>query len=238
MNKLQKIGGIAALVEAGTFIVGFVLYFTVLSAADYGSLDIDPLQNVAFLAEHQAMMYAWNLIIYVLFGICLVVLAIALYERLKTPAKRQLEVQSPSIPDDGSYAIAKTATAFGFIWAGLVIASGMVANIGASLVVEIYGRDPTQAASLWLTMHFIVDGLGGGNEIIGGLWVLLISWAALSHNKLSKALSYFGITVGAVGVITFIPSLTELGAAFGLGSIVWFLWVGKFLILEDVSKHS
>ena len=71
MSKIQKLGGIAALVEAGTFIVGFVLYFTVLAAADYGSLDVDPLQHARFLADHQAIMYAWNLIIYVLFGVCL-----------------------------------------------------------------------------------------------------------------------------------------------------------------------
>ena len=82
MLRLQKIGGIAALVEAGTFIVGFALYFTVLATADYGSLDVDPLQHVRFLVDHQGIMYAWNLIIYVLFGVCLVVLALALYERL------------------------------------------------------------------------------------------------------------------------------------------------------------
>ena len=230
MNKLQKIGGIAALVEAGTFIVGFVLYFTVLAAADYGSLDVDPLQHARFLADHQAIMYAWNLIIYVFFGICLVVLALALYERL-TPRTTALS------SGEGS-ALAKIATVFGFIWAGLVIASGMVANVGASLIVEMVGKDPDQAASLWLTLNFVVDGLGGGNEIVGGLWILLISWAALLHHKLPKVLSYFGIAVGAAGIVTLIPALTELGAVFGLGSIVWFLWIGKSLLLENVSKHS
>jgi len=230
MSKIQKLGGIAALVEAGTFIVGFVLYFTVLAAADYGSLDVDPLQHARFLADHQAIMYAWNLIIYVLFGVCLVVLALALYERLI--------VKTTTLSPREGGAIAKIATVFGFIWAGLVIASGMVANVGASLIVEMVGKDPEQAASLWLAMHFVVDGLGGGNEIVGGLWILLISWAALLHHKLSKALSYFGIAVGAVGIVTLIPALTELGAVFGLGSIVWFLWIGKSLMLDNVSKPS
>ena len=123
-----------------------------------------------------------------------------------------------------SFAIAKTATIFGFIWAGLVIASGMVANIGASVIVEVAGKDPDQAASLWLAMHFVVDGLGGGNEIVGGLWILLISWAGLLYRKFPKALSYLGIAVGAAGTVTLFPALTELGAVFGLGSIVWFLW--------------
>lgn len=230
MLRLQKIGGIAALVEAGTFIVGFLLYFTVLAAADYGSLDVAPLQHVRFLVDHQAIMYAWNLIIYVLFGVCLVVLVLALYERLK--------VREINLPHRETPTIAKIATVFGFIWAGLVIASGMVANIGASLIVETVGRDPDQAAILWLTVRFVVDGLGGGNEIIGGLWILLISWVALLHHKFSKSLSYFGIAIGAVGIVTFVPLLTELGAVFGLGSIVWFLWIGKVMILEDISKRS
>jgi len=197
MNKLQKIGGVAALVEAGTFVVGFVLYSTVLASADYGSLDIDPLQNVSFLVEHQALMYAWNLIIYMLFGVCLVVLALALYERFQHSVKGTLQARDSLPTDTEVCAIAKVATIFGFIWAGLVIASGMIANIGASLIVETATNDPDQAASLWLAMHFVVDGLGGGNEIAGGLWVLLISWAALLHGKFSKALSYFGLVVGA-----------------------------------------
>lgn len=128
MNDLQKMGGVAALVEAAAFVVGFALYFTLLASADYGSLDVDPVQNVAFLADNQAIMYTWNLIIYVVFGVFLVVLALALYERLKA----------------GSPAMAQTATAFGLVWAGLVLASGMVANVGAGIVVDIYGNDPAQ----------------------------------------------------------------------------------------------
>jgi len=130
MNDLQKMRGVAALIEAATFVVGFALYATLLASADYGSLDVDPVQNVAFLADNQAIMYAWHLIIYVAFGVFLVVLVLALHERLKA----------------GSPAMVQTATAFGLIWAGLVIASGMVANIGAGIVVDIYGDDPVHAA--------------------------------------------------------------------------------------------
>jgi hypothetical protein len=35
--------------------------------------------------------------------------------------------------------MAQTATAFGLIWAGLVMATGMVANVGIGRVVELYG---------------------------------------------------------------------------------------------------
>jgi hypothetical protein len=215
MNDLQKMRGVAALIEAATFVVGFALYATLLASADYGSLDVDPVQNVAFLADNQAIMYAWHLIIYVAFGVFLVVLVLALHERLKA----------------GSPAMVQTATAFGLIWAGLVIASGMVANIGAGIVVDIYGDDPVQAASVWLALNFVVEGLGGGNEIVGGLWVLLVSSAALRTGGLPRTLNYLGVVIGVAGLLTVVPALGELGGAiFGLGSIAWFVWLGIVML--------
>lgn len=214
MKDLQKIGGVAALLEAATFVVGFALYFTLLASANYGSLDVDPFEHVTFLVENQAVMYAWNLVIYIVFGVFLVVLSQALYEHLKV----------------GSPALAQIATAFGLIWAGLVIASGMVANIGTGIVVNLYDKNPTQAASVWLALQFVVNGLGGGNEIVGGLWVLLISWAALQVGRLPKLLNYFGMAVGVAGLLTVIPPLGDLGAIFGLGTIVWFAWLGIVML--------
>jgi hypothetical protein len=180
MNSLQKMGGVAALIEAATFVVGFALLFTLLVPAGYFAADVDPVQNAAFLADNQAIMYLWYLTIYVVFGVFLVVLSLALYERLKA----------------GSPAVAQTATAFGIIWAGLVIASGMVANVGTGVVVDLYSRDPAQAASLWLAVNSVVRGLGGGNEIVGGLWVLLVSWAALRAGELPRLLNYLGLVLG------------------------------------------
>lgn len=171
MSNLQRLGGVAALIEAASFLVGFALLFTLLVPAGYFAADADPVRNAAFLADNQDVMYLWYLSIYVVFGVFLVVLALALYERLKS----------------GSPAAAQIATAFGLIWAGLVIASGMVANVGAGVVIDLYGSDPTQAGSLWLAVNTVVTGLGGGNEIVGGLWVLLISWAALQAGGLPTA---------------------------------------------------
>jgi len=220
MKSLQKLGGVAALIMAGAFVVGFVFLVTLL--ANYGSLDVDPVQNVDFLMENQALVYLWHLIIYVVFGVFLVILTLALYERLKA----------------GSPAMAQTATAFGIIWAGLMFASGMVANIGAGIVVDIYayGRDPAQAGSLWLALQFVVEGLGGGNEIVGGLWVLLASWAALRAGGLPRVLNYLGLVVSVSGLLTVVPALGELGGAvFGLGSIVWFVWLGIVMLRRGPS---
>lgn len=213
-KQLQKMGGIAALVEALTFMIGFALYLTLLESANYGSLSVSPTQHAAFLVENQTLMYVWNLIIYVVFGIFLVVLSLALHKRLA-------ELTSPLVP---------IATVFGLIWSVLVIASGMVANIGASLIITLYATDPVQAGNVWLSMSFVTNGLGGGNEIVGGVWVLLLSWVALQGNILPKGLNYLGLVVSVSGILTVVPALELFGAIFGFGLIVWFVWVGIVLL--------
>ena len=79
MNDFQKIGGVAALIEAAAYVVGFGLYFILLDSSGY----VGPVQKVAFLVDNQAIMHIGNLFIYVVFSVFLVVLALALYERLK-----------------------------------------------------------------------------------------------------------------------------------------------------------
>lgn len=216
MNHFKKMGGIAALIEASTFIIGFALMFTLLLPSGY--LENDPKQSVAFLVDNLSIMYVWNLIIYIIFGIFLVVLTLALNERLK----------------EGAPALAQTATVFGLIWAGLVIASGMVANVGFKIVVDLYGNDPAQAESLWMAIRSVEFGLGGGNEIAGGLWVLLVSWAALRVRSFPKGVNFLGIVSGISGLLTIIPIFDVLGAVFGIGLIVWFVWIGIVLLRNPV----
>lgn len=124
-----------------------------------------------------------------------------------------------------------------FIWACVVIASGMVANIGMDTVVGLYGKDPAQAATAWLAIDSVVLGLGGGGgEILGGTWILLISWAALQAREFPKALNYLGVLIGLVGLISVVPVLGELrGLIFGLGQIVWFVWLGIILLRSNPS---
>jgi hypothetical protein len=222
MSDLQRMGGVAALIMAATFVVGFAVFLTVLMPAGYFDAGVDPVQKAAILADNQAIASISYLISFVVFGILLVVLALALYERLKA----------------GAPGMAQTATAFGLIWAGLVIASGMVANVGIGTVIDLYGNDPAQAGSVWLAIESVQLGLGGGNEIAGGLWVLLIGWAALRAGPLPRALNYLGVVIGVAGLLTVVPALEAIGLLFGLGLIVWFVWVGIFLLRSSASAAA
>jgi hypothetical protein len=212
MKNLQKMGGIAALYSAAALLVAMVGFLLVLGTTSV----VDPVQKVALLVDNQALMYILYLIGYVIWGIVLVPLALALYERLKA----------------GSPAMMQTATAIGLIWACIVIASGQITNIGMGTVVDLYGKDPAQAATVWLAIESVVDGLGSaGGEILGGTWMLLVSWAALRAGGLSRALNYLGALIGVAGLFSAVPVIGEPGLyIFGLGKIVWCTWLGIVML--------
>ena len=90
--------------------------------------------------------------------------------------------------------------------------------------------DSSQAATVWLALSAVEDGLGGAIELPGGLWVLLLSWAALRAGGLPRALNYLGVVIGVAGILTVVPALEVLAAVFGLGFIVWFAWVGMVML--------
>jgi len=157
----------------------------------------------------------------VFFGVFLIVLSLALYDRLKS----------------GAPAIMQVATVIGIIWAGLLIASGMVSNAGIAPVVALYSKDPTQAALSWQGIESVANGLSNGNgEILGGLLTLLVSIAALRTGGLPKTLNIIGLFVGAVGIISIIPGLTVLTGVFGASQIIWFIWLGIVLLRSNPGK--
>ena len=217
MKGLQKMGGIAALYEAAAYIVGMIGFLAVVDVSSVA----DPVQKVALMADNLIFLSILHLIVYVIWAVFLVILALALYDRFK--------VDSP--------ALNRTATAIGFIWACVVIASGMIANIGMDTAIDLYSKDPAQAVTVWLTIDSVATGLGGGGgEILGGIWIRLVSWVALRAGEFPKALNYLGVLIGAAGLLSVVPVLGELrGLIFGLGQIPWFIWLGILMMRSKTS---
>ena len=125
MKTLQKFGGFAALYLAVAYLIGMVIFLVVL---DYPSMT-DPTQKVALLVEMRMVIFSTNLLMYVFFGLFLIILSLALYDRLKSDASAILQV----------------GTALGIIWAGSLIAGGMVSNAGIAPVVALYAKDPRKS---------------------------------------------------------------------------------------------
>lgn len=211
MTNLQKLGGLAALMNAAAYMIGFGLVFTLLAPI----LDAEPAHYLAFLVENQTLLYVWHLIIYIVAGVFMVPLVLAVHERLRQEAP----------------ALSQMAMAIGFIWAGLVIAAGMLFLKDIVVIADLYSRDPAQAIMIWPALTAVESALGGGIELPGGLWALLVSFAALRTGALPKALNFLGMVIGAAGILMLAPPLVEPGSAvFGLGFILWFAWAGIVLV--------
>jgi len=152
---MQRIGGIAALACAATYIFGFALLVTVFADSGFGTNEIDSAGVVQFTVENQALMITWNTVIYVLNSLALAVLVVALAGRLKDKS-----------PDWGTMTMA-----FGLIWTTLVLGAGMIGNVTTETMAALAPKDFETAVLTWEALHAVELGLGGGNEIAGGIWL-------------------------------------------------------------------
>ena len=149
MQSIQKLGGISALVAAGTFLVGLVMLVTVFM--DYVSA-ADTSEAIAFIADHQLSLHVWNITIMIVFGIVLVPVVLAIGDRLRA-------AHSP---------LARVAEVFGFIWAGVVIAAGMITNIAYASIATLHASDPEMASTVWTGLE-VVMGVAGLVTVVPAL---------------------------------------------------------------------
>ena len=208
---LPKLGGLAALCMAAAYAVGIMIFLVVL---DYPNIT-DPAQKVALLINQPLTIFATNLILYVVFGFALIVLLVALHGRMQADRPATVTV----------------ASVIGIIWAGSLIASGMVANAGIAQTVALFAVDPEAAARIWEQTEAIAGGLGNSNgEVLGGMMTLLFSWAGLRSGTLPKAVSYLGVLVGAIGIASTAPGLVDLVGVFGITQLLWFVGLAFVLL--------
>jgi hypothetical protein len=214
--KRQKAGGAAALYIAIALLAAMPYFLLVVDYLGAGSAA----EKVALVVANYASMYAMYLITYVFYGFALGVLAFALYDRLQARAPATM----------------RAATAIGLLWSVALVTSGMVFNYGMTTIVALAKTDPAQARLVWQSMEPVASALGGaGGEILGGLWILLVSVVALRSGALPKLLAWFGIVLGATGLASVVPPLNNAAILFGLMLIVWFVWVGVALVMTKAT---
>lgn len=197
MKTLQTIGGIAALGHTAALMVGMVLSFTVMLPL----LEATPDQALTFLAGHPILVNVWTVIVDWGSASTLVILVLALHQRLSA----------------GAPALSWAATAFGLLWAGLIISySGLMLH-HFGVVPGLSGSSPAQAAA-W-------------TALARSAWVLLTGLSAWRSGRLTRPSSYLGVLLGILGILTTIPAITEIMfMIFGPGMIVWSAWVGTVML--------
>lgn len=205
-NQINLAVFVSANTAALCFAIGFSLYFAVFAESGYLELSQDLAPQIKFLLENQALIHAWYLIIYVLFGLSLAVLSLSLHQVLKVK----------------SSCISSLAYSLAIIWTGLVVASGMIATVGNHHVIDLLSHNFSAAETLWLTVQVLVDGVGGGNEIMGGSWLILVNYMALKQRMWPKLIISLGMITGTSGILTALPNMQVFEALFGFGCIVWF----------------
>jgi hypothetical protein len=89
-----------------------------------------------------------------------------------------------------------------------------------------------------LSMLYVPEALVGRVEVVGGIWILLVTWAALLAGRHPRALNALGVVVGVAGVLTVVPALEVLGIGFRLGEIVWIVWLGIVWVRSSPSAAA
>lgn len=211
MPNLEKIGGLAAFYLGLAYAAGIGLFLVVLDMPSITSAE----EKLDMLAANTLLFHGLHLAIYVVFGIVLIVFVFALHETLKGV--------SPTS--------ARFASVLGFIWAGLLIASGMVTIAGIEPALKLRETDPSAAALYWSGIETVADGIGlGQGEILGGLMTLLFSLSALRGGVFPRILNYLGIGVGLAGLVSILPGMSDIAALFGITQLAWFFWLGAVFL--------
>lgn len=211
----QRVAGVAALVKATTYVVGFAAMAAYLAPRGFVDATSNPTESLAFLLQHEAAMYVWYLLLYVVGGFALVAVVAGLDERVGASSRL----------------LRRSTNVVGFVWAGLLLASGLVALVGQSAAVALAADDLALATSAWSSVSIVQDALGGGIEVVGAVWVLAVSVVGVRARTIGRPLGALGAAIGAVGIATLVPALAGVTTSlFGLGFIVWFVWMGVVML--------
>lgn len=215
---MQKMGALAAFAEALIYVAGFVWFFAVLNPGDQTS----PEQRLAHLIAQRDFYYAGYLVTGVVFSFLLIALVQALYQRL-----------SPMAPQ-----LMRYASVVGYLWAGIVLASSFIFLTSLGALAKYHETDAAQALTIYRAIAIQVEALGGGIELVGAVWLLLISYVGLRHRIFHPLMHGWGLLVGLSGLLTLFGGLSLLAtwsvfevmaAIFGVGQILWFAALGLAL---------
>jgi len=212
-NTLNKIGACASIGMALCYLSLFVIYGGLLNPPVDGSVT----DKIAYLLAQHTLIKSTYLIGYIVFAGLLCLTTQALLQTYRADA--------PQVMD--------SASLFALFWALVLLCTGMIGITGLGQLGALQTTDPDGAAQLYRSIALLEESLGGGIELLGGVWVLLLGVAGWRGGLFSRSFSLFSLLKGSIGVATVVSSESILRDLFGLSGIVWFVWLGIVLWPES-----
>ena len=80
---------------------------------------------------------------------------------------------------------------------------------------------PSHAATVWVGMSAVLAALVGRVEMVGGIWMLLVTWGTVLAGRLPRALNALGVVVGVAVSSPLSRRSRGWGLVFG-----WVRWCG------------
>lgn len=211
MKTGQAKGAIAAFICASSFIIGLVVILLIVPDFNQGAE-----QRLVIFKEHKLMMQAWYFVVYVVFGISLLILSRSL-----------LEIES----GEHSF-LEQTTSLISYLWACYILACGFIAILSIEFLFTNESNGMSNISETWRQIYNIQMGLGEGVEWVGAVWVVFINSCLLRRKRFPNVLIICGFMIAAIGMLTLYRPLADVGALFGLFQIFWFLSVSLLLFRE------
>ena len=192
----------SAFICAVCYIVG-ITYIAVIAPSYAESIS----NQFTHLLKHPTSMILWYSILYVAFGLSLIILnkSVAII-----------------LPKQNNNVFWTFTLKVGDIWSGFVLATGFM-MISAIHFFQGSTSSETDLYVIWQTVYILVQAIGGGIELLGGIWMMMVSIILYRLKLISKFTVLLGIFIGFSGILTIIPILQDLAIVFGVGQIIWFI---------------
>lgn len=166
-----------------------------------------PQQTLELLVLDSNHFILWNVVVYFVYGVSLLYLTINLFFNV-----RQKEPE-----------LAIGILVMGGIWSGLMFLSGGLAIELINSVEGLQALNCELAIEVWTIGSLLHESIGGGNELIGAIWVGLISCALPSRIGATLVTKFLGYAATFFGLCTLFESSETFASLFGVTLIFWFL---------------
>lgn len=211
MTLFKKLAVVSAVYGGLSYIGGIFVYLLLLQYDSATSAS----EQISIISSNPVLVHITTLHIYVVFSFGIILLATYLYLKLKE--------QQPIL--------GLLSFITGIIWATILIASGFISMGITTLLMN--GTAASELVSAWQAIDIVSNALGGGNELMGGVFSGLLSLAMYKARFSGVVTSVLGALVLVGGILSALPYLVDIGiGVFVISQILWF-----FSLAWDISKN-